>query len=329
MLRRTPIIFAAALVGIATFGWAEPVWAQDADEADTTESDSDDTAASDEDPDDETIDVTEPQQPLAVPAPTPSPGTVPDGEAPTGVRPAPGTVSTGVRPAPPPISPVHPKPEADPDPPQPYIHVDAGYRFVWLGQVNAPTRGTDTDGPPWPQLIHGQVSGLFNKNIMASVNYEMAANPARGAFPFVLEARVGWWDNVFGESERRGPFHTLPGVSMTYVGWRWIHDHYRGSGGEWAGTSDAGGLVLGYTRAAPFGRLTVITDSQFSLYLAGWKNRSEFPLGLLNQRLSVGWDPIFVDARFKTDPGTGTELSVGLSFQSILGTKRTAGPKAD
>ena len=62
----------------------------------------------------------------------------------------------------------------------------------------------------------------------------------------------------------------------------------------------------------------MITDSQFSLYLVGWKERADFPLGLLNQRLSIGFDPVFIDARFKADPGTGTELSVGVSMQSMF-----------
>jgi hypothetical protein len=189
---------------------------------------------------------------------------------------------------------------------------------VWIGNEFLPTRRSPTGVKARPQLAHVTGGLMFDKNLYASVALETTLNPSAGALPFVAELRVGWWDNAFGAPESRGPFITLPGTSITYVGWRWVHDYYRGPGGEWAFTGDSGGLVLGYTRAAPFGRLTVVTDSQFSLYLVGWKERTSFPLGLLNQRLSIGYDPVFIDARFKSDPATGTELSIGASFQSLF-----------
>ena len=199
-----------------------------------------------------------------------------------------------------------------------FLHIDAGYRINWSPNGLAPIRQNVGAWGNRPHLIHGTVAGMFDKKVYAGASFEHALNRASGTFPLVLEARVGWWDHLLGEPERRGSFGTLPGVAVTYVGVRWVHQHYRGIGGEWAGTADAGGLVLGYLRAAPFGKLTVVSDSQFSLYVLGWKERQQFPLGLLNQRISIGFDPIFIDARFRVDPALGEEYSVGLSLQAIF-----------
>jgi hypothetical protein len=197
-------------------------------------------------------------------------------------------------------------------PEEPRGFLDVGFRLDATGNVYLPTEAR------WPALGHIQGAALLRRNAFVGGSFEMLANPRPLAYPFVAEFRVGWWETAFGNPTRRGPFKTLPGLAMTYVGWRWVHDHYTGDGGQWSGTGDAAGLILGYTRAAPFGELTVLTDTQFSLYLLGWKYRESFPLGLINQRLSVGWDPIFLDARVRFDPGTGNELSAGISFQSMF-----------
>ena len=247
-----------------------------------------------------------PQGPLAVPGPAGPPPTTP------------GKVATapGITPAAPP--PTEPGEPAEAERERPLLHVDTGYRLVWIGNEYLPTRRSPQGQKARPHLMHVTAGAMFDKNVYAGLHFETAGNPAAGTFPMVLAARVGWWDNAFGEAEKRGPFLQMPGVAITYVGWRWVHDYYRGQGGEWAFTGDSGGLVLGYTRAAPFGKLTVVTDSQFSLYLVGWKERADFPLGLLNQRLSIGFDPVFIDARFKSDPGTGMELSIGASMQAMF-----------
>ncbi|MFK7930912.1 MAG: hypothetical protein AB8H79_22195 [Myxococcota bacterium] len=329
-MRRSMLVSALiVLSAISGSAWAQE--APESDDDDTADTSSDRTDAPTPPP------PATPEAPLAVPASTPAP---PATGAQSGAPPLPlrTPARTGVRPAPEraqqtstgaPLNPAL-RGSNEPDPTgEPSFFVDAGYRVVWIGDVNIPTRRTPSGEPARAHLIHGQFTALLDKNISLGLTYEMPANGSRAAFPFVAEARIGWWDNAFGEPVRRGPFQTLPGMAMTYVGWRWVHDHYRGRGGEWAGTADAAGLVLGYTRAAPLGRLTIVTDTQFSLYLAGWKNRAEFPLGLLNQRLSFGFDPIFIDARFRTDPATGSEISAGVSFQSMFGTKRRVTTKAD
>lgn len=206
-----------------------------------------------------------------------------------------------------------------------YAHLDTGYRLLWFGNGYIPTPTNASGVVERPHMAHLGGGAMFPQNLYLGGYGEVVLNPSAGTLPFVGEVRIGWWDNAFGKPEQRGLFgrrgpnlNTLSGTAITYVGWRWVHDHYRGVGGAWAGTADAAGLVLGYARSAPFGVLTVTTDSQFSLYLAGWKNRSGFPLGLLNQRLSIGWDPIFLDVRFKADPATGNELSIGASMQGIF-----------
>lgn len=284
-------------------------------EPDEPASDSDETAEDADAPDEAPATPDEPPAPkneaqaatgpLAVPGPgTPPPRTTPQG-------PANPTVTTAAP------TPDVPQATAE-EPERPLVHVDAGYRLLWIGNQYLPTRRSPRGEKARPHVLHATAGMMFDKNVYAGLHFETTANPAAGSFPMVAEARIGWWDNAFGEPQMRGPFQTLPGVAVTYVGWRWVHDYYRGPGGEWAFTGDSGGLVLGYTRAAPFGSLTVVTDSQFSLYLVGWKERADFPLGLLNQRLSIGFDPVFIDARFKADPATGTELSIGLSMQAMF-----------
>lgn len=199
-----------------------------------------------------------------------------------------------------------------------FVHADVGYRMIWSNNGLMPTRQGPGALGSRPHMMHGLIGGMLDKKLYVAASYEMPINYAQGSFPFVAEARFGWWDNLYGEPERRGGFGAVAGVAITYVGVRWVHDYFRGSGQEWAGIGNAGGLVLGYTLAAPFGKLTVISDSHFSLYLLGWEGRQDFSLGLLNQRISVGFDPIFLDARFRFDPGTGEEWSIGLSMQSLF-----------
>lgn len=252
-------------------------------------------------------------QPLAVPGPSTPP---PDPR--TRTTTAPGVRTTRV-PRGPTSSAPPPRPDTDP-----LFLLDTGYRQVFIGQPYAPTG----DGlGPYPSLVHATGAALLDKNILVGGSFEMPLNPLRGSLPFVMEARVGWWETAWGEPVRRGPLRLLPGTKVTYVGVRWVRDHFRGAGGEWGGRGDAGGLVLGYAYAAPLGRMTVVTDSQFSLYLLGWKGRNTLPVGLLNQRLSIGFDPVFIDVRFRSDPATGEELSVGLSFQSLFGLRRSEGPR--
>jgi hypothetical protein len=198
-----------------------------------------------------------------------------------------------------------------------YVHLDAGYRLSWFGTPRAPVR-IGSDGRRDAHLLQAAGGVMLPNNLYLGGSFETVINRLPGTFPLVGELRVGWWDNALGAPTERGPFKMLAGTAITYAGIRWVHDHYQGTGGEWAGTADAGGLVLGYTRAAPFGPFTVITESQFTLYLVGWKGRSEFPLGLLNQRLSLGWEPLFLDLRFKADPATGEELSIGASIQTLF-----------
>ncbi|TVQ93152.1 MAG: hypothetical protein EA397_05095 [Deltaproteobacteria bacterium] len=199
-----------------------------------------------------------------------------------------------------------------------FLHTDVGYRLIWSRNSLMPIRQRAGALGDRPHMMHGLVGGMMDRKLYAAVSYEMPVNYGQGSFPFVAEARFGWWDNFFGEPERRGAFGAIAGTAITYVGVRWVHDYFRGSGREWAGTGSAGGLVLGYTRSAPFGKLTIVSDSHFSLYLLGWSERPDFPLGLLNQRISVGFDPVFLDVRFRFDPGTGDEISVGLSMQSLF-----------
>ncbi len=251
--------------------------------------------------------------PLAIPADTPAPRAPPSGTTPV---PTPDAGSPGsdieVRP-----SVNAPKPGRTSDRQTSFVHVDAGYRLQMAPNGLMPIR-QGTGWGPRPHLLHGSVSGLLQGDIYVGAAFEYTLNRAQGTLPFVAEARVGWWDNLVDEPERRGGFGTLPGLALTYVGARVVHDYYRGIGREWAGVGASGGLVLGYLRAAPFGKATVVSDSQFSLYLLGWKERTDFPLGLLNQRISVGFDPVFLDARFRFDPALGQEWSIGLSMQSIF-----------
>ena len=244
-------------------------------------------------------------QPLAVPGPQDrAPTARPD----TGRAPAVQTTRV----------PTAPRAQGVPRPAKPDLplfQVDAGYRLVWFGSPYAPTGG-GLGGRP--QFLHANGNVLLDKNFMTGLSVDMPINARPGFYPFVLEARVGWWENVFGAPGNRGPFGKLTGMKSTYFGLRWVHDHYRGEGGEWAGKTDTGGLIFGYAYAAPFGELTAITDTTFTLYLINW-DRSAFPLGLLNQRIAVGFDPVFLDLRFRMDPGTGSELSLGVSFQTLLG----------
>lgn len=248
--------------------------------------------------------------PLAIPADTPVPQPLPpaDQRRPAGdieYRPSTSAPKPGSR-------------GGAPSDQSRFIHFDAGYRINWSPSGLAPIRQNVGGWGNRPHLIHGTVAGMLDKKIYAGASFEHALNRGAGSFPLVVDARIGWWDHLLGKPERRGAFGTLPGMAVTYVGLRWVHDHFRGIGGEWAGTADAGGLVLGYLRAAPFGKLTVVSDSQFSLYVLGWKERGTFPLGLLNQRISIGLDPVFIDARFRVDPALGEEYSVGLSLQAIF-----------
>jgi len=307
-----------ALAGCALLGalLAAPAWAQDAESEPTSDSEPDSESDSDSGPDgapesESTSDgqapetlpapVTGSDRPLAVPGPaTDPPGTPSTGRAPVRTTRVPGAPAAK-----------RPPPDRDPT----LFMVDAGTRLVWLGPVYAPTGG-GLGGRP--VFMHASASALLDKNVMTGLSFEAPLNARPGSFPFIAEARVGWWENAFGQPAMRGPFRTLPGVKATYVGVRWVYDHFQGAGMEWSGKSSTGGLVLGYAYAAPFGELTAVTDTQFTLYLLGW-NRNAFPVGLLNQRLSLGYDPVFLDVRFRVDPGTGTELSIGLSFQTLLG----------
>lgn len=217
-------------------------------------------------------------------------------------------------------APGRPPPDVEEDvPPRRLGHFDVGYRLLWRSNDQVPIQGRLG---PRPHLIHATGHALLEKSVLLGASFETTLDPMRGSQPFVLDLRIGWWDGAFAGSQPRGPIRTLPGTRMTYVGWRIVHDHYRGRGGAWAGESSAAGLVAGYTYSAPLGRLTVTTDSQFTLYLLGWKGRSDLPVGLLNQRVSLGFDPLFIDVRFRADPGTGEELSVGVSLQGLFGLER-------
>lgn len=254
-----------------------------------------------------------PDEPLAIPAgaPVPEPRPPRPDRAPDGDPDDLGTVE--YRP-----SANAPKQRKPDEPTSRFVHADIGYRLIWTNNALMPIRTRAGTLNQRPHMLHATVGGMLDKSFYMAGSFEAPINRAQGTFPFVAEARFGWWDNVLGEPERRGAFGTLSGVAVTYIGARWVSDYYRGRGQEWAGTGDAGGLVLGYLRSAPFGKLTVVSDSQFSLYLLGWKERPDFPLGLLNQRISVGFDPVFLDARFRMDPALGEEWSVGLSMQSLF-----------
>jgi hypothetical protein len=282
MTRAAPfvVIVTAALVAL----WSAPAWAQ--------------TSPS----------TGEGDRPLAIPADTPVPQPRPPGT--DRLPPATGDIEYRA-------SQYAPKLGETSERQTRFTHVDFGYRLQLSRDGLMPIRL----GGAWgdrAHLVHGSFGGMFEKNIYIGGAFEYTLNRAAGTLPMVLEVRGGWWDSLLGEPKRRGGVGMMQGVAVTYVGARMVHDHYRGIGQEWAGTGHAGGLVLGYFRAAPFGKFTVLSDSQISVYLLGWKDRGDFPLGLINQRISIGFDPIFLDARFRVDPALGQEWSIGMSFQAIF-----------
>jgi hypothetical protein len=258
-------------------------------------------------------------RPLAIPADTPAP-TRPPPELdapvplPSGASSGPGS-EVEVRPS---QNAPKPKPQRPSNDRPSYLHLDAGYRVLWNQGGLMPVR----QGPDFwrqrPHMLHASVGGLVGKKFYFGSRLEAPVNRARGTLPFVAEARFGWWDMALGPPEPKGSFKPIAGTAVTYLGARWVHGYFKGTGQEWAGTGSAGGLILGYTRSAPFGKATIVSDSQFSLYFLGWRDRNEFPVGLLNQRISVGFHPVFLDVQFRLDPALGQELSVGLSMQSLF-----------
>jgi len=174
-----------------------------------------------------------------------------------------------------------------------------------------------------PHFAHATVGAIFDNKLQMTGAVQLNVNPSRNKLPMVMSLRFGFAEFVMGQPRERGPFSVMQGYAHSYLGVRWVHDYELG-GGAWSlATADAAALEIGYTRAAPFGEFTIISDSQFALYVFGWKNwcRSgcdKLPLTLLNQRLSVGYDPVFIDVRFRQDPVLGPDLSLGMSMQTIF-----------
>ncbi|MFT7520336.1 MAG: hypothetical protein ACI9MC_002481 [Kiritimatiellia bacterium] len=202
----------------------------------------------------------------------------------------------------------------------PGIVLEVGYKAGWTGMTYAPIARNTAD---IPHFMHGSVGALFDNDLQLTALIDVNVNPARGKVPFVASLRFGFAEFVLGRPTERGPFTVMQGYSHTYVGLRWVHDYELG-GGEWSlATADAAAVEVGYTRAAPFGKLTVISDSQFALYVFGWKHWcragcNKLPLTLIDQRLSVGYDPVYLDFRFRQDPVLGPDLSAGVSMRSIF-----------
>lgn len=194
----------------------------------------------------------------------------------------------------------------------PFVRLDVGTRLVAEGMPYAPS---DDRLVALPVLSHVNVSRMFKGGTSLGLGLEFPTPPRSGTLPFVADFRVGIYDYQQGKPRRRSKWIRY---SRVYLGWRWIHDHYRGSGGEWTGVSDAAGLVLGYITGGMVGQFDAVSESQFTGYFLGWQGRPSVPLSILNQRVSVGIEPIFIDFRLRVDPGTGEEISVGLSVQHLF-----------